>query len=103
MQLIDLSDVKDFHAGRFLLFWLIASIVAVIVAYSIGQENKHKWFRQRSTNGIFERRGVFGNLSLLGVPTSIPGLLITIGIFAASGLIWALLVFAVLPIFGINL
>ena len=47
MQLIDLSDVHDFSAARFLLYWLVASIVAIIVAYSIGQENKLKWFRQR--------------------------------------------------------
>ena len=39
MQLIDLSDVHDFSAARFLLYWLVASIVAIIVAYSIGQEN----------------------------------------------------------------
>ena len=44
MQLIDLSDVHDFSAARFLLYWLIASVVAIIVAYSIGQENKLKWW-----------------------------------------------------------
>ena len=44
MQLIDLSDVQDFSAARFLLYWLVASVVAIIVAYSIGQENKLKWF-----------------------------------------------------------
>ena len=32
MQLIDLSDVQDFSAARFLLYWLIASVVAIIVA-----------------------------------------------------------------------
>lgn len=70
MQLIDLSDVHDFSAARFLLYWLVASIVAIIVAYSIGQENKLKWFRQRKSNGFMVRRGVFGNFSLLGVPNS---------------------------------
>ena len=52
MQLIDLSDVHDFSAARFLLYWLIASVVAIIVAYSIGQENKLKWFRQRKSNAF---------------------------------------------------
>ena len=92
MQLIDLSDVQDFSAARFLLYWLIASVVAIIVAYSIGQENKLKWFRQRKSNGFMVRRGVFGNFSLLGVPNSKEGFAITAGIFIGSGVIWAVLV-----------
>lgn len=103
MQLIDLSDVHDFSAARFLLYWLIASVVAIIVAYSIGQENKLKWFRQRKSNGFMVRRGVFGNFSLLGVPNSKEGFAITVGIFIGSGVIWALLVFVILPVFGYNL
>ena len=102
MQLIDLSDVHDFSAARFLLYWLIASVVAIIVAYSIGQENKLKWFRQRKSNGFMVRRGVFGNFSLLGVPNSKQGFAITAGIFIGSGVIWALLVFVILPVFGYN-
>ena len=103
MQLIDLSDVQDFSAARFLLYWLIASVVAIIVAYSIGQENKRKWFRQRKSNGFMVRRGVFGNFSLLGVPNSKEGFAITAGIFIGSGVIWAVLVFVILPVFGYNL
>lgn len=102
MQLIDLSDVHDFSAARFLLYWLIASVVAIIVAYSIGQENKLKWFRQRKSNGFMVRRGVFGNFSLLGVPNSKQGFAITAGIFIGSGVIWAVLVFVILPVFGYN-
>ncbi|MFQ9401930.1 MAG: hypothetical protein ACLR1D_06255 [Dialister sp.] len=35
MQMIDLSDIKDFHAARFMIYWLVATVIAVIVAYSI--------------------------------------------------------------------
>ena len=68
MQMIDLSDVHDFSAARFILYWVVASVVAVIVAYSIGQERKLKWFKPRSSNGFMVRRGPLGNFSLLGVP-----------------------------------
>ena len=37
--MINLSDVHDFSAARFILYWVVASVVAVIVAYSIGQES----------------------------------------------------------------
>lgn len=100
MQMIDLSGVHDFNAARFLLYWLVACVVAVTTAYTIKPENKLKWFRQRSTNGLFERRGMFGNLSLLGVPRSKEGLAITVGIFIGAGLIWATLVFIILPVVG---
>lgn len=100
MQLIDLSGVQDFHYLRFLLFWIIATVVAVIVAYRIGPEKKMKWFKQRKTNRLFERRGWFGNLSLLGVPHSKMGFAITGGIFASSGLIYVFLVYLFLPLIG---
>lgn len=103
MQLIDLSDVENFSAGAFLLFWLVATIVAVVTAYSIAPEKKMKWFRQRSDNGFMVRRGWFGNFSLLGVPTSKEGFAITLGIFVVSGLIWAFLVYLLLPILGYQL
>lgn len=103
MQLIDLSSVQDFNAARFMLYWLVASVVAVIVAYSIGQENKLKWFKPRKSNGFMVRRGVFGNFSLLGVPNSKEGFAITAGIFIGSGIIWAILVFLLLPLFGYNI
>lgn len=102
MQLIDLSDVKDFSAARFLIYWLVASIVAVLVAYSIGAENKVKWFKQRKNNGFMVRRGPLGNFSLLGVPNSKEGFAITAGIFIVAGIIWAILIFVILPLFGYN-
>ena len=98
--MIDLSDVHDFNAARFMLYWLVACVVAVLVAYIITPEHKHKWFKQRSTNGIFERRGLMGNLSLLGVPRSKEGFAITAGIFIGAGLIWAALVYVALPLIG---
>ena len=99
-QLIDLSDVQDFHAARFLIYWLIASVVAVLTAYSISYEHKMKWFRQRKDNGFMVRRGVMGNFSLLGVPRTKEGFAITFGIFAGAGVIWALVVFLILPLLG---
>ena len=102
MQLIDLSDVKDFSAARFLIYWLVASIVAVLVAYSIGAENKMKGFKQRKNNGFMVRRGPLGNFSLLGVPNSKEGFAITAGIFIVAGIIWAILIFVILPLFGYN-
>lgn len=100
MQMIDLSGVHDFNAARFLLYWLVASVVAVLVAYMMKPENKLKWFRQRKTNGLFERRGLLGNFSLLGVPCSKEGFAITAGIFIGAGIVWALLVYVLLPAFG---
>ena len=99
-QLIDLSDVQDFHAARFLIYWLIASVVAVLTAYSISYEHKMKGFRQRKDNGFMVRRGVMGNYSLLGVPRTKEGFAITFGIFAGAGVIWALVVFVILPLLG---
>ena len=101
MQLIDLSDV-DFNAARFLIYWLIATIVAIIVAYSLTPEQKVKWFRQRKGNGFMVRRGPLGNYSLRGVPVSKQGFAITAGVFIGSGVIWAAAIFLILPIFGWN-
>ncbi len=103
MQMIDLSNVESFHAGRFMLYWLIATVVAVIVAYSIGPEKKLKWFKQRKSNGFMVRRGPLGNFSLLGVPNTKEGAAITAGIFVGAGVIWAILVFLLLPLFGVHL
>jgi len=102
MQMIDLSDMKDFNAARFFIFWLVASVVAIITAYSIPQEKKMMWFKLRKSNTFLERRGPFGNYSLLGVPVTKTGFAITAGIFIVSGLIWALLIFVILPLFGYN-
>lgn len=101
MPLIDLSGVQDFHFQRFLLFWFIATVIAVIVAYRIGPEKKKKWFKLRKTNRFLERRGFFGNLSLLGVPNTLMGAAITCGIFISTGIIWGALTFLFLPLFGI--
>ena len=98
MQLIDLSDIKDFHAARFMIYWLVATVIAIIVAYRIDPQKKLLWFRQRS--GFMVRRGWFGNFSLLGVPRSKEGFAVTAGIFIGAGLVWALLVFILLPAFG---
>lgn len=103
MQMIDLSDVHDFSAARFILYWVVASVVAVIVAYGIGQERKLRWFKPRSFNGFMVRRGPLGNFSLLGVPHSKEGVAITVGIFIAAGIIWAILVFMILPALGYNI
>ena len=35
MQMIDLSGVKDFNAARFLIYWLVATVIAILVAYNI--------------------------------------------------------------------
>jgi hypothetical protein len=48
------------------------------------------------------RRGVFCNFSLLGVPNSKEGIAMTAGIFIGTGVVWALLVFIILLIFGYN-
>lgn len=103
MQMIDLSDVHDFSAARFILYWVVASVVAVIVAYGIGQGRKLRWFKPRSSNGFMVRRGPLGNFSLLGVPHSKEGVAITVGIFIAAGIIWAILVFMILPALGYNI
>lgn len=68
MQMIDLSGVKDFNAARFLIYWLVATVIAILVAYNIDPQKKLVWFRQRSDNRFMVRRGWFGNFSLLGVP-----------------------------------
>mgnify|MGYP007124134845 CR=1 FL=1 len=88
MQMIDLSGVKDFNAARFLM------------AYNIDPQKKLVWFRQRSDNGFMVRRGWFGNFSLLGVPRSKMGFAITAGIFIGAGIVWALLIFMILPVLG---
>ena len=92
MQMIDLSGVKDFNAARFL--------IAILVAYNIDPQKKLVWFRQRSDNGFMVRRGWFGNFSLLGVPRSKMGFAITAGIFIGAGIVWALLIFMILPVLG---
>ena len=46
------------------------------------------------------RRGWFGNFSLLGVPRSKMGFAITAGIFIGAGIVWALLIFMILPMLG---
>lgn len=96
--MIDLSGVQDFNVTHFMLYWLIVGIIAVSVAIGIGQERKLKWFKQRSRNSIILRRGMFGNYSMIGVPVTLPGFIITIGIFAGGWVIWALLVYVVLPL-----
>ena len=30
MQMIDLSGVKDFNAARFLIYWLVATVIAIL-------------------------------------------------------------------------
>lgn len=60
MQMIDLSGVKDFNAARFLIYWLVATVIAILVAYNIDPQKKLVWFRQRSDNGFMVRRGWFG-------------------------------------------
>ena len=50
MQMIDLSGVKDFNAARFLIYWLVATVIAILVAYNIDPQKKLVWFRQRSDN-----------------------------------------------------
>lgn len=96
--MIDLSGVQDFNVSHFLLYWLIVGIIAVAVAIGIGQERKLKWFKQRSKNGIILRRGMFGNYSMLGVPVTLPGFVITAGIFAGGWVVWAILVYGILPL-----
>ena len=100
MQMIDLSGVKDFNAARFLIYWLVATVIAILVAYNIDPQKKLVWCRQRSDNGFMVRRGRFGNFSLLGVPRSKMGFAITAGIFIGAGIVWALLIFMILPVFG---
>ena len=101
-QLIDLSDIQDFNAARFLIYWLVATVVAILTAYSISYENKMKWFKQRKSNGFMVRRGPLGHFSLLGVPVTKEGFAITAGIFIVAGIVWALLIFLILPLFGYN-
>ena len=57
MQMIDLSDIKDFHAARFMIYWLVATVIAVIVAYSIDPRKKLVWLRRCGSN----LRGSFSN------------------------------------------
>ena len=81
MQMIDLSGVKDFNAARFLIYWLVATVIAILVAYNIDPQKKLVWFRQRSDNGFM-------------------GFAITAGIFIGAGIVWALLIFMILPVLG---
>ena len=90
MQMIDLSGVKDFNAARFLIYWLVATVIAILVAYNIDPQKKLVWFRQRSDNGFMVRRG----------PRSKMGFAITAGIFIGAGIVWALLIFMILPVLG---
>ena len=53
--MIDLSGVKDFNAARFLIYWLVATVIAILVAYNIDPQKKLVWFRQRSDNGFMVR------------------------------------------------
>ena len=69
MQMIDLSGVKDFNAARFLIYWLVATVIAILVAYNIDPQKKL----------------VFA---------------ITAGIFIGAGIVWALLIFMILPVLG---
>ena len=43
--MIDLSGVKDFNAARFLIYWLVATVIAILVAYNIDPQKKLVWFR----------------------------------------------------------
>ena len=68
MQMIDLSGVKDFNAARFLIYWLVATVIAILVAYNIEPQKKR--------------------------------FAITAGIFIGAGIVWALLIFVILPMLG---
>lgn len=102
MGLIDASSlgIADLNLFNFFMYWLIAGIIAVATAIGIGQERKVKWFKQRSRNGIMVRRGLFGNYSMLGMPVTLPGFIITFGIFAGAGVVWAILIYGILPFTG---
>ena len=49
--MIDLSGVKDFNAARFLIYWLVATVIAILVAYNIDPQKKLVW-------SIWRRMGV---------------------------------------------
>lgn len=66
-------SAENFNLEYFLLCWLIAGVIAVGTAIAIGQERKLKWFKQRSKNGLFVRRGALGNYCMLGMPVTVPG------------------------------
>lgn len=91
--------IEGFSVAHFILYWFIAAVIAVATAIAIGQERKLKWFKQRSKNGMMVRRGVFGNYSMLGMPVTLPGFIITFGIFAGAYVIWAAIVYGILPLF----
>lgn len=91
---------QGLQCRSFLIYWLVATVIAILVAYNIDPQKKLVWFRQRSDNGFMVRRGWFGNFSLLGVPRSKMGFAITAGIFIGAGIVWALLIFMILPVLG---
>lgn len=99
---MDLSAIpmQGFNVAHFMLYWLIAGVIAVGTAIAIGQERKAKWFKQRSKNGLLVRRGVLGNYSMLGMPVTLPGFIITFGIFASAFVVWGITVYGVLPMWG---
>ena len=41
--MIDVSGIEGFNLFNFLMYWLIAGIIAVGTAIAIGQERKVKW------------------------------------------------------------
>lgn len=60
MQMIDLSGVKDFNAARFLIYWLVATVIAILVAYNIDPQKSWSGSDSAVTTGLWSAAAGLG-------------------------------------------
>lgn len=61
----------------------LALVIFYIAAFTIGAENKAKWFHKRQKSTIFTRRGFLGEHINFGYPVTIEGYVTTLCICTA--------------------
>lgn len=78
-----LANVDPLAITKRVFHMLIFSFVFLYaVAYTLGNERKHTWFRKRKKYTFFNRRGVLGEDLNFGYPCTWQGILVFLAIHA---------------------